>query len=313
MFYYTIHGLLVESNLALPSLESVRIETLKIKKIDLIIEKVSDNSTVFNISNDELPDSDSTIKTSQKDISINIKNIAKYRIKNGRKIYIKPYKDAPRQSIQLYLLGSIFAVALHQRELLVLHANAIVIEDRVVLFMGDSGAGKSTTAAIFQQKGYSIISDDVVAINNKGLIEGGFPQIKLYGSSLEQLDIPSKGLTNIHEQKGKFILPITKLTQHFPIKIAAIYKLNVSSQESISPIKIVPIEGMNRFRDLVNNTYRNEYITGMDLKNEHLDLCSTISKAVHMSEITRPTSYFSGHELLDAILFDLKKNGILKA
>ena len=54
---------------------------------------------------------------------------------------------------------------LMQRRLLPLHGSAIAINGKAYAIVGDSGAGKSTLASAFLNKGYQLISDDVIAVS----------------------------------------------------------------------------------------------------------------------------------------------------
>ena len=67
-----------------------------------------------------------------------------------------------------YLLGSVLAFVLRLRGTVPLHASAVVIENRAVLFAGSAGAGKSSTAAAFALLGYPVLSDDIVVIADDG-------------------------------------------------------------------------------------------------------------------------------------------------
>lgn len=143
---------------------------------------------------------------------LNVKGIARFLIENGETITLEPYPDADPDSIRLYLLGSGLGALLHQRGNLVLHANAIRVGDGAVLFAGVSGAGKSTTAAVFHQMGYQVIADDVTAVNQEGHVVGGFPQLKLWEDALDHLKINKDGLALIRHQVKKYSYPLAPVT-----------------------------------------------------------------------------------------------------
>jgi hypothetical protein len=64
-----------------------------------------------------------------------------------------------------YLLGPVFGLLLRLRGVTCLHASAVAFDDSSVVFVGPEGAGKSTTAAAFAQRGHAVLSDDIVALS----------------------------------------------------------------------------------------------------------------------------------------------------
>jgi hypothetical protein len=48
------------------------------------------------------------------------------------------------------------------------HASAVVLGGRAVLFSGDSGAGKTTLARLYASRGVSVLSDDRIALRRSG-------------------------------------------------------------------------------------------------------------------------------------------------
>ncbi|WP_158914579.1 serine kinase [Caulobacter sp. S45] len=85
--------------------------------------------------------------------------------------------------LRLPLIGPVLALLLHLRGLVVLHASAVGFGDQAVVFMGDKGAGKSTTAAALVAMGHRLIADDIVAIDvshpQSPVVVPGFPQMKV--------------------------------------------------------------------------------------------------------------------------------------
>jgi hypothetical protein len=77
----------------------------------------------------------------------------------------------PLENTVSYVLGPVLGVVLRLRGVTSLHASAVSIGDRGVVFVGQTGTGKSTTAAAFARQGYGVISDDIVALAES---EGAF-------------------------------------------------------------------------------------------------------------------------------------------
>jgi hypothetical protein len=67
---------------------------------------------------------------------------------------------------QVLAEGMAMALALHERGLPTLHANAVSLDGRIVLFAGASGQGKSTTAALMVSAGAVAVADDLVRLKS---------------------------------------------------------------------------------------------------------------------------------------------------
>lgn len=78
-----------------------------------------------------------------------------------------------------YALGPVLGIALHLQGAVLLHASAVVMRAKAVVFAGDSGSGKSTTAAILHRQGYPVISDDITELDSGGAI-ASLPALRLW-------------------------------------------------------------------------------------------------------------------------------------
>lgn len=74
---------------------------------------------------------------------------------------------------------------LGQKGGLVLHGGAVSDEQGALVFLGETGSGKSTLCASFYQEGWCLLSDDCVSLNpvEKSVI-GGYPGLRLYEDSV---------------------------------------------------------------------------------------------------------------------------------
>ena len=114
---------------------------------------------------------------------------ARYFVADGSRIVVQPEEGASSRNVRLFLLGSAFGLLLHQRGLLPLHANAVEIDGRAVAFAGGPGAGKSTLAAWFSDRGFALIADDVAVIDFEGktpIIQPGLPRLRLWERAIER-------------------------------------------------------------------------------------------------------------------------------
>lgn len=109
--------------------------------------------------------------------------VAAFLIEGTGRITVEPAPEVEPKLLPFPLLGPVMALLLHLRHMLVLHASAVEIGDGSATFLGDKGAGKSTTAAAFVQAGHRLVTDDLLAITfddpRAPLVEPGFPQLKL--------------------------------------------------------------------------------------------------------------------------------------
>lgn len=237
---------------------------------------------------------------------LNVTDVGRFLIENGNRVTIEPCPEVDESTLKLYLLGSCLGAILHQRGNLVLHATAVRIDDGVALIAGSSGAGKSTTAAVFHQKGFQVIADDVVAIDQNQLVIGGVPQIKLWEDALHQLDLAKDGLELIHHQVQKYSFPIRRYEDvHLPVK--AIYFLSSDNEKIEQGFEFHPLEGMDKFNCIRENTYRSNFMEGMGLKPFHLAFCGRIANRIVATRIVRPNRNFTAVQLVDRILEHFKE------
>lgn len=126
---------------------------------------------------------------------INLQKVvrARFLVQDGNRITIQRLEEGHDESIRLYLLGSCMRGLLYQRDLLPMHGSAIATDDGALVFAGGSGAGKSTLAALFHQRGYQLLSDDICALqvgpDGQARVLPGYPRLKLWADTTRKLEI----------------------------------------------------------------------------------------------------------------------------
>jgi hypothetical protein len=113
----------------------------------------------------------------------------RFRIEErGRRIITSWQSTA--EDMASYLLGPVLAFVLRLRGTLALHASAVRVDGRALLFAGAAGAGKSTTAAAFVARGATMLADDVAAIDWRDgtpHVRAGYPRLRLWDDSAAAL------------------------------------------------------------------------------------------------------------------------------
>ena len=158
---------------------------------------------------------DRVFQASENNFLLNINQVAKYLVEDGKKITIEPYDGVTDAEIRLYLLGSAFSVpSMHQRGLLPVHGSAILHNRKAILFCGRTGIGKSTLAAGFINKGFQILADDVCVItldvNNCPIVHPGYLQMKLWTDSVRKLGYKTNPSVTKRSKNKKFF-PATSI------------------------------------------------------------------------------------------------------
>lgn len=105
---------------------------------------------------------------------------------DGREIWSRWPEPATLADTETYFLGPVLGFALRLRDVLCLHASAVVVDGLAVALVGGSMAGKSTTAGAFAAAGYTVISDDLVAVRDtdaRPMVAPAYPYLKVWAES----------------------------------------------------------------------------------------------------------------------------------
>jgi hypothetical protein len=251
-----------------------------------------------------------TYEADEQSLWLHVPHIARYLVSHGSTITIDPIITNDESSIRLFLLGSCLGALLMQRRLFLLHANAIKIGAHCVAFAGVSGAGKSTLSAAFLQQGYAILADDVCAINQQCEVIPGFPQIKLWADASQKLSINTQSLRKVRPDLEKYAVPLGPQFHSEALPLRVIYLLQSHNKETI---EFVDLSAHQKFTPLKNNTYRMQYLKGLDKGKIHIKQCGAIASKTQVVRLTRPNHGFMLNELIDAIQSDLLTRGLTRA
>ena len=293
--YYRAYGLTVASDVALPELEPAEPAAADILiAIGTIDMPSSEAATIFRFEPDRQ--------------YLAWHAVGSFLISNASRIDIEPAPGVDDALLAFPLLGPVMALLLHQRGLLVLHASAIAVAGRGAIFMGDKGAGKSTTASALIRAGHHLLTDDVVALHlarpDAPMIVPGFPQIKLAADAAAAISL---GQAEVRPQ----VHPAIEKMQHRlhgafaggMVPATRIYVLERGAKAAI-----MPLPGIAALPAIIKFSYVTRFgraaLSG-DFAALHLRQCSAIANHVGVFRLEVPTGLDRIGEAVELIETDL--------
>ena len=157
---------------------------------------------------DDLPPDDITsdepgLDIGAETVSMNFTGVGRFLIRPSQRCIDIHACNGQKALVRLPLLGPVMAVYLHLASQLVLHASAIIARSGTIAFLGDKGAGKSTTAAAFVGNGAKLITDDLLVCAPPRSCWPAFSQLKLTQDAYEVLRLSAEDIPSPHPLFGK--------------------------------------------------------------------------------------------------------------
>ncbi len=208
MFTYSLYGLTLRSNRALPMLEEVP-------------ESAPDVVVDFQSTDRQMPAEGAQLRFAlplrlvsgrspletwglANDSGYWLRSMigsvwAEYFLANdGSRIEVMVREDTPLASLLPPFLGLAIPLVLRLRGVTCLHASAVLVNGRVVVFAGPSEAGKSTTLLAMLRRRHIFFSDDLIPLSTQdGIVcsYGGYAQVGVLPDTMDalfgaQMDLP---------------------------------------------------------------------------------------------------------------------------
>lgn len=295
-YYYSIYGLTIESDLEIKYL----IELKNIEKIDVIIKYDIMPEYIHKSISEGV---DYCFK--KKDSWFYIDDVAIYRIKEGKEIYIEMLNEKS-DNVKTFLLGSAFGCALIQRNIVAIHGSTIIINNKGVIITGDMGAGKSTLTLGLLRKGYKFLADDVSVItegeNGEKVANPAYPSQKLCRDAALKFGFNITKLTKTDDERDKFIIPSINNFLFEKKKVNYIFEVIINDDESNNEVEVEEIKGIDKFNALLKNVYRISIALSMGINTAYFGNVTKIASEIKYYRIKRPMNLFTVDNQIDKII-----------
>jgi hypothetical protein len=223
---------------------------------------------------------------------MHIPRVARFLLEGGHSIAFEAEDDAELQDVAVFLSGSVFGVLLHQRNHIVLHASAVLVGGKAVLFCGQSGAGKSTFAAALGERGYSLIADDqcAIEIGDDGIprIQADGRRLRLWEKSISELGLDDRRGDAMRNRLRKFYVePVAASDAAVPIgAVYALIEIRGQQEPDIERPNVVEAT-----RLLVANAYRPMLVHRLDQREVYFRAAAAIAATSGIFRLKRQLGF----------------------
>lgn len=206
-----------------------------------------------------------------------------------------------------YLLGPVLGFVMLLRGVVCLHASAVAIGDKAIALVGPAGSGKSTTAAAFAERGYSVLAEDVVTLDDRRdrfLVRPGYPCIRLWPPAVKALYGVETHLPKLTPNWDKCYLDLSERFQGEPLPLAAIYQLGERHHDSDAPY-VAALDRSEGLMALVANTYATK-LMDRQMRAREFELLTRVVGSVPVRRVTPHADPARINDLCVTILNDIK-------
>lgn len=229
----------------------------------------------------------------------------------GHKIVCYPTAKTTDKRLQLNFLGPVMSLWLEQHGFQVLHASAVLINMKVVLFLAESQQGKSTIASAMIKMGCPLLSDDLVPVKysqaqKQFYAYPSYPVIKLWPDQFKRLFEEENPESFLDEELKKCRLRVDHLNPELfcnkSYPLAAIYKL--CRCDKLIKILFEPVSRIESVTELIRYSFAAPIMIATGLQPQRLEEFSRLSAHIPICSLEYP----SGTEDLDVLCGQIISN-----
>ena len=210
---------------------------------------------------------------------------ARYLVTDGRNIVIEPLGGDERH-METALTKPLMTALLRQRGVATFHAVAVAAEAGAVLFLGDSGSGKSSLAGALVARGCDLLAEEstgvVLGTNGRLEVLPAFPRIKLRQDVLDVLGWRTQGRPR--PEDPKYVVPVERF-RATPLAPCAAFILVVGDGPDTEIERVPPIRVL---KWLKKYTPRRGLVWALGQYRSHFHIVTALAKSIPVFLVTRP-------------------------
>lgn len=220
-------------------------------------------------------------------------------VERGREIIVDASPEADPLFTNAVVTGELFSVLLRQRGLLVLHGSSVARDGRAVGFVGDSGWGKSTLASALVDRGWKLLTDDLLVISGLGtdtttsaamppalpVVIPTHPSMRLSSEAVER--VGKRGRTVVgqaHALTSKLRVDHGGVFSDQPTPLSHLFVLD---PRLVRTHRAVPLSAREAVQEFVLHTRGRRLLQADRVLREHLGQCVELARLVPTAHLQR--------------------------
>lgn len=192
-----------------------------------------------------------------------------------------------RDLLELRLLGPVLSHWLERMGIPALHASAVRLGSGAVAFLARHGGGKSSLAATLMQAGASLLTDDVLPVEELGetfLGRPGYPQMRMEPSMALHFLGTTEGLAHVCPgESTKLRVPVDAFCDA-ATPLAGLYVI----ERRPGPPEILPLPRRQAVIELVRHSFSPYLVEATGLQPRRLDLFARLVRQVPVRRLCCP-------------------------
>jgi len=299
MYYYSLYGLTVESDLDFFQLRELK---YKPEQIDVFIyQSILENRLEVELEGKSFSIGKHSTLFSNKTVHL--------VVEEGNTIKYQAKESANWQSLKTYLLGFGFAFLFLQKNRMAIHCSSVVYDKGALLLAGESGSGKSTLTRALIKAGFKLLADDMELVWARGkdlFAYPAFPYQKMCRNEVAKLANPQE-VIYIDEMKDKFMVPCFSVFEEHEQKVIGIVILKVSNCEQV---QLEEVKGLEKLYAIYGNLFIRKLLQKEKINSDIIDDCLKIASIIPIYLLKRPVGVDSVEAQIDAlnIVFEFNYN-----
>jgi hypothetical protein len=178
-------------------------------------------------------------------------------------------------------------------------------------FLGDAGMGKSTLAAAFVRRGWSLVCDDYLQFGlceDEITIVSGHGSLRLWPDSIAAAFNDGNQLQSLQDGRKKRV-QVTGLDPIYPVRLSRIYLLTPSGKTVDTRIKIGAAPSSQALVELVRHAFSLDVCDRQMLERQFCRL-QRLVECVPICRLTYPRNLSYLQAVASAIIDDLRTGGV---